>query len=83
MPRGPRVDSTSDRGIKAAGLTSKIELVEETCLEAGEDIYDWLMKCVAFGIGFPTLEKQGIPCGRDYFYERYRRYFYLLDKKRD
>jgi len=58
-------------------------MVEQSVKIAGGEISEYLLRSVTEGKSYPELMADGIPCGRDYFYERYRRYFYLLDKVRD
>ena len=69
--------------IKRESYLHRIEMVDKTVKNAGGEISEYLFKSVAEGKSYPELVSDGIPCGRDYFYERYRRYFYLLDKVRD
>lgn len=75
-------DRTSRLGMRAAELKSNMELVKTCAQEAGDDIWTWLFEAVVYGYSFPELEGRGIPCGRDYYYIRYRRFFWVLDKRR-
>ena len=56
----------------------QIEMVEQAALEADGDIYEWILKSVTCGVPYGGLRASGIPCSRDYFYDRYRRFFYIL-----
>ena len=56
-----------------------MEMVEQSCMAADGDIYEWLLRSVTEGVAYSGLE---VPCGRDYFYDRYRKFFWLLDKVR-
>ena len=76
------VDRTSQMAIRAAELDRKMTMVKRCAKEAGGDIWEWLFMGVTCGLSFVTLEKRGIPCGKDYYYERYRKFFWLLDKER-
>lgn len=76
------VDRTSQVAIRAAELDRKMTMVKKCAKEAGGDIWEWLFMAVTCGLSFTTLEKRGIPCGKDYYYERYRKFFWLLDKER-
>ena len=61
-----------------------METVEQTCIAADSDIYQWLLRAVAYGVTFTTLKtKYDIPCGKDMFYDRYRKFFWLLDRIRE
>lgn len=35
------------------------------------------------GLSYETLSTLEIPCGRGYFYERYRNFFWCLDRVRE
>ena len=73
-------DMTGDLGTKAADLMLKMNLVDRLCQQYGGDICDWLFMGVAYGMSFPQMEARGIPCSRDYYYERYRRFYWALDR---
>jgi len=61
-----------------------MELVEQTAIAADADLYQYIINAVAYGISFVTLQtKYEIPCGKDLFYDRYRKFFWLLDKVRE
>lgn len=77
----------SDPVMKAAArietLTEKMRLIEETVKEAGHDIYKWLLIGVTANKSYDFLaQKMHMPMSRSAYYERYRKYFYLLSKKR-
>ena len=66
-----------------AVLSENVELVEETAKEADRDIYKWLLYGVTHDVGFDYLKTvMAIPCERDMYYSRYRKFFWLLDKNR-
>lgn len=79
---GQETDRTGELATEAVELDKKMRLVEDCCREAGDDIWEWLLKGVTEGLSFTWMEANGIPCGRDYYYIRYRRFFWLLDKRR-
>lgn len=62
----------------------KISILENTAKEAAPDIYEYLILSVTRGRGYTYL-KQGkdIPCSKNYFYDKYRKFFWLLDQKLD
>lgn len=61
-------------------LLRYMEIVEQSAIDADPDIFEWLLRSVTEGVSYGSLE---VPCGRDYFYERYRKFFWLLDKVRE
>lgn len=61
-----------------------MEMVEQTAIAADGDIYQWLLKAVCYGTSYTELRtKYDMPCGKDLFYDRYRRFFWLLDRVRE
>ena len=84
MPRGSGSFNIVENSAELLSLYGrKIKMVNETVKIAGGEISEYLFENVAHGVSFPELERRGIPCGRDYFYERYRKFFWLLDKVRE
>ena len=84
MPRGTDAsDPTAEIVLKRNRYIKCIEMVNRNVKIAGGEISEYLFKAVTEGMSFPALEAIGIPCGRDYFYERYRRYFFFLDRDRE
>jgi len=75
-------DKTGDYGVFLANLSHSMKEIEQLCKEAGGDIADWLFTAVTEDISYPALEARGIPCGGDYFYLRYRKFFWLLSQVR-
>lgn len=47
-----------------------------------EEAWEYLFRSVTTGVTFGTFEAEGAPFGRDFFYERLRRFYWILDKKR-
>lgn len=58
---------------------SAIEQINRCCAEAGDDISQWLFTAITEGKSYSVLCP---PCSKEYFYQRYRKFFYLLDKAR-
>ena len=65
--------------IRIEALKRRLKAVEQASIAADPDIYPWILKCVTKGIGYDGLD---VPCSRDYFYGRYRKFFWHLDKIR-
>ena len=64
-------------------LTDKMKLIEDTVKEVDPDIYKWLLNGVTTDKSYEYLnQKMGLPMSRSAYYERYRKYFFLLSKKR-
>lgn len=77
-------DPTSKCAIRKAYYRDRIKLVEDVAKEADDVLYTYILKAVTEGLSYTYLKtKMNIPCGRDMFYDRYRRFFWLLSKNRD
>ena len=76
-------DITAAQAVKKTMLARRIELIERTAREADEFLYPYILKAVTEGLSYPHLKtKMDIPCGRDMYYDRYRRFFWLLNEAR-
>ena len=76
-------DPTGDRAIKKVYYSERINLIERIAKEADEFLYKYILKAVTEELSFTYLKsKLEIPCGRDMYYDRYRRFFWLLSEAR-
>ena len=76
-------DSTAKRAILKAYYGEKIDLIEEVAKEADQYLYKYIIKAVTEGLSYTYLKARlGIPCGKDMYYDRYRRFFWLLSEAR-
>lgn len=54
-------------------------LIKKCCIEADGTIWKFIYRAVTEDISYVTLATvYDIPCGKDYYYERYRKFFWLL-----
>lgn len=61
----------------------RIKLIERVAKDADEDLYLYILKAVTEGLSYTYLKtKLEIPCGRDMYYDRYRKFFWLLSEAR-
>lgn len=74
-------DRTGEIAVRLAELKHNIELVEKTCHSADSVLWSYILKGVTEGIGYPALTVlYDMPCSVDTYYDRYRRFFWMLDK---
>lgn len=79
-----RSDITSRLAERRLGYNDKIQLIEKIAQESDPYLGDYILKGVTEQISYNQLKMRfEIPCGRDMYYNRYRRFFWLLDKARD
>ena len=77
-------DITAKYAIKRAYYAGRIRIVEKAAMDADEFLYPYILKGVTEGLSFTYLKtKLNIPCGRDMYYDRYRKFFWLLSEARD
>lgn len=92
---GMRISSFDLTGVKASNCTDilgsimdertiyqeRIQLVENAAREADPYLASYILKAVTEGYAYTYLESMlEIPCSRDTYYDRYRRFFWLLDQ---
>lgn len=76
-------DPTSHMAEKRLKYEQNIRLIEETAIIAEPSISKWLIKGITESYSYDYLHlKLDLPAGRDLYYDRYRKFFWLLDKRR-
>lgn len=76
-------DPTARFGQMRADLWNAMELISKTATEASQELDVFLLKAVTEEIPFTRLQTMyGIPCGKDLYYEAYRKFFWLLSNKK-
>ena len=84
MPRGTGSgDSTANAAIRLHELKRKIDTVEKVAKATDETIWEYILKAVTTeGITYNYLHQvMGIPCGKDMYYDRRRRFYWLMSKE--
>lgn len=67
-----------------ANYSDKMRMVEEAAEESDPTLSKYIMLGVTKGASYTLLStKYNIPCCRDTYYTLYRRFFWLLNKKRN
>lgn len=74
-------DSTAETAMRRKLLEDKKKLVEDAAMAAGKEIYPFLLRGVTGGFTFWQLRQQGMPCEKTMYYERRRKFYYLLAQK--
>jgi hypothetical protein len=79
-----KVDMTARIAIDKAYYLEKIDLIEETAMETDSSLYPYILKGITEGLSYTYLKtKMNMPCGKDMYYDRYRKFFWLLNNKRN
>lgn len=74
-------DPTGKTGTLRAYLKHNMERVENAAYEADSELAPFILRSVTEGHNFTYLKEcLGMPCGKDMYYDRYRKFFYILSK---
>jgi hypothetical protein len=77
-------DRTSRHGLLRAKYSERIKMIEYAAMNADEELKPYIFRAVTEGLSYTYLKSRlEIPCSRDTYYDRYRRFFWLLDQMRD
>ena len=77
-------DPTAEYAMRKAYYAERIKLIEEIAKETDKYLYEYILLAVTKGRSYTYLKTAlDIPCGRDMYYDRYRKFFWLLDKSRN
>ena len=59
----------------------KIDLVQNAAMLADRELYQWILRGVTEARDYNNLRLVlNMPCGKNTYYDRYRKFFYILDK---
>lgn len=76
-------DPTAKRAMMKAHYSERISLIEEIAIQADRYLHEYILKAVTEGLSYTYLKSRlGIPCGKDMYYDRYRKFFWLLSESR-
>ena len=76
-------DSTGNIAVRRSYLAEKLKLVEQTAIDADEELFPYLILAVTKGLTYNELYlMRNMPCGRTRYYKLYRKFFYLLSQKK-
>lgn len=77
-------DPTAKCALKRAQYSDKIKLIERIAMETDEYLHRYILRAVTEGLSYTYLKSSlDIPCGKDMYYDRYRRFFWLLSNSRN
>jgi len=76
-------DSTSETAIRMVEITDKCTLIDK-CINIAcdsEALEKYLRLGVCYGFTYYQLEDEGIPCGKNMYYDIRQKFYYELSKK--
>lgn len=80
---GGHTNVTENLAIRREKLRQKCEVIEQTAIEADPDIYQWILEGVTteYATYRYLKDAKGIPCGQTMYYNRRRKFFWILSQK--
>lgn len=76
-------DHTAELAMKRIRCYENMKLVEDTARRTDLFLSNYILLAVTEDLRYETIKSRlDIPCGRDMFYDRRRKFFWLLDKIR-
>ena len=75
-------DPTAAQAIRLADLYERIALIEQTAQEVEPSLHPWLLRYVTTeALTFDRLKAEGMPCERKMFYDRRRKFYWLMSQR--
>lgn len=76
-------DPTAKRAILKAHYRERMNLVEKIARDTDRCLSEYILRAVTENLSYTHLKTRlGLPCGRDMYYDRYRKFFWLLSEAR-
>lgn len=76
-------DPTARCAVAKAYYSERMEIVERIAVKADPELARYILLGVTEGWSYAALKARfDIPCCKDTYYDRYRRFFWLLNKER-
>ena len=84
LPSGSHIgDPVAEYAMRRVYYAERIDLIEKVARETDKYLYEYILRAVTEGLSYTYLKSRlKIPCGRDMYYDRYRRFFWLLSEAR-
>lgn len=77
-------DITANCAIDREFYSKRIAMIQQCSEAADHELANYILKAVTEELSYEYLKGMlDIPCGRKMYYDRYRKFFYILDKVRD
>lgn len=76
-------DPTVRNVIMREKYVNRIQMIEKAAKDADEYLHEYILKAVTEGLSYTYLKNiLKIPCGKDTYYDRYRKFFWILSNMR-
>lgn len=78
------VDPTAKWAIAKVHYAERISMIERVASQTDKDLCPYILRAVTEELSYTYLKtKLEMPCGKDMYYDRYRKFFWLLSKERE
>lgn len=83
MPHGTNVGNPTERlAIRREELRRKMEIIEQTAIEADPEYYQWILKRAINGVSYEYMNlNDGLYCSSRTFFRKLHIFYYLLAHK--
>ena len=76
-------DPTAKRAISQLYYSERIDMIERVAKETDNELWNYILIGIIEQRSYDNIKARlDIPCSRETYYDRYRRFFWLLDKER-
>lgn len=76
-------DPTAKCALSKEFYSVRIDMINRIAIQTDSELSDYILKGVTEGWSYNSLKTRfDIPCSKDTYYERYRKFFWLLNKER-
>lgn len=83
-PTSDPSDPTNKMAVCRLRYEENIQLIESIAELSDPDLAKWIIRGVTENLSYDYLKYQlEIPAGRDMYYDRYRRFFWILDQRKN
>ena len=76
----PSADQVENIAIRRAEIDRKRKQLEDTAHEVADDLSPWVIRGVCYDLPYYYLKTQGIPCGKDKYYDLRREFYWRMSK---
>ena len=77
-------DPTAKCSIAKVYYSDRINMIEKAAVAADKELCAYILKAVTEDLSYTYLKTRlNIPCSKDTYYDRYRKFFWLLSKERE
>ena len=77
----PSADQVEKIAIRRAEIGRKKRQLEEAAQSVADDLWQWIVRGACYDLPYHYLKRQGIPCGKDLYYQLRRKFYYEMSRR--